>query len=49
MTLPADLSGAQLVRAMQQQPATEYLLVEADGSLFGVLVAADVSAAFARS
>ena len=49
MTLPADLSGAQLVRAMQQQPATEYLLVEADGSLFGVLVAADVSAAFAGS
>lgn len=49
MTLPADLSGAQLVRAMQQQPATEYLLVEADGSLFGVLVAADVTAAFARS
>ena len=49
MTLPADLSGEQLVRAMQQQPATEYLLVERDGSVLGVLVAADVSNAFARS
>ena len=49
MTLSADLSGAQLVRAMQQLPATEYLLVEPDGSVFGVLVAADVSAAFSRS
>lgn len=48
MTLSADLSGADLVRAMQQVPASEYLLVEADGSLLGVLAATDVTTAFAR-
>jgi len=48
MTLSADLSGEDLVRAMQQVPASEYLLVEADGSLLGVLAATDVTTAFAR-
>jgi len=46
MVLPADLAGEELVRAMARNPATEYLLVEADGSLYGLLVTVDVDAAF---
>jgi len=46
LSLPADIEGEQLVRAMQANPATEYLLVEPDGRIYGVLVTADVDAAF---
>ncbi len=46
LSLPADLGGEALLRAMGRTPATEYLLTEADGSVFGVLVAKDVDAAF---
>ena len=48
LSLPADISGEQLVTAMARRPAHEYLLVEPDGSVYGVLVAADVDAAFSR-
>lgn len=48
MTLSADLVGEDLVRAMQQVPAGEYVLVETDGSVLGVLAASDVTTAFAR-
>jgi hypothetical protein len=34
---------------MQRTPATEYLLVEPDGSIFGVLTTEDVDRAFAAS
>ena len=46
LTLPADSSGEELVRAMQRAPSSEYLLLEPDGSLYGVLVTQDVDAAF---
>ena len=49
LMFPVDLSGEPLIRAMQRTPATEYLLLEADGSVFGVLAAADVDKAFAAS
>jgi Zn-dependent protease len=49
LTLPADLTGEELVRAMQRTPATEYLLVEPDGSIFGVLSTDDVDRAFAAA
>ena len=49
LRLPADISGEPLIRAMQRTPASEYLLVEPDGSLFGVLVTADVDRAFAAA
>ena len=48
LSLPADISGEQLVTAMARRPASEYLLVEPDGSVYGVLVSADVDAAFSR-
>jgi Zn-dependent protease len=46
MSLPAEIEGEALVRAMTVTPAHEYLLVEEDGSIYGVLAAADVEQAF---
>ena len=48
MSLPAGIEGEPLVRAMTEVPAHEYLLVEDDGSIYGVLAAADVSGRSAR-
>ena len=36
LSLPVDIAGEQLIRAMQQTPASEYLLLDPDGALFGV-------------
>ena len=47
LTFSADISGEPLILAMQKAPATEYLLVDRDGSIFGVLVTEDVDKAFA--
>ncbi len=47
MVLPADLSGMALLDAIRQAPATEYLLVEPSGQVYGVLAARDVDRAFA--
>lgn len=47
LLLSADLVGEALVRAMQHTPASEYVLVEPDGSVFGILVTSDVDRAFA--
>jgi len=46
MSLPAEIAGEDLVRAMTTTPAHEYLLLEQDGSIYGVLAAADVERAF---
>jgi Zn-dependent protease len=46
LSLSADLSGEPLLRAMNRVPASEYVLVEADGSIYGVLASKDVDAAF---
>lgn len=49
LTLPVDISGEDLIRAMQRTPASEYLLLDDDGSLFGVLVTEDVDRAFSAA
>jgi Zn-dependent protease len=49
LRLPADLSGEDLVMAISRMPAGEYLLVEPDGTVFGVLMTADVDRAFRES
>jgi hypothetical protein len=49
LLLSADLGGEPLIRAMQRTPATEYLLLETDGSVYGVLVSDDVDRAFAAT
>lgn len=46
LVIPSDAVGEDLIRAMASTPATEYLLVEPDGSLYGLLASADVDAAF---
>jgi Zn-dependent protease len=47
LVLPADLSGMALVEAVRRTPASEYLLVEPSGQVFGVLATADLDHAFA--
>jgi Zn-dependent protease/CBS domain-containing protein len=47
MRLPADSAGEQLIRAMTRTPAAEYLLIEPDGGVYGILTSADVERAFA--
>ena len=47
MVLPADLSGMALLDAIRRAPATEYLLVEPSGQVYGVLATRDVDQAFA--
>ena len=47
LVLSADLSGMALVDAVRRTPASEYLLVEPSGQVFGVLATADLDHAFA--
>ncbi len=49
LVLPADLSGLALLEAVRKTPATEYLLVEPTGQVFGVLASIDLEHAFARA
>jgi Zn-dependent protease/predicted transcriptional regulator len=49
LRLPADISGEELVMAISRTPAAEYLLVEPDGAIVGVLTTADVDKAFRES
>jgi Zn-dependent protease len=46
LSLPADIAGEELILAISRRPADEYLLMETDGSVFGVLATADVDRAF---
>jgi Zn-dependent protease len=47
LILPADLSGMALLDAIRKAPASEYLLVEPSGQVFGVLAARDLDGVFA--
>jgi Zn-dependent protease len=47
--LSVDLHGAELLRAMAARPAEAYALVEADGTLYGVLTARAVDEAYRAS
>ena len=44
--LSADIAGEDLIKAMSSTPAEEYVLVEPDGTIFGVLATVDVDRAF---
>jgi Zn-dependent protease len=46
LSLPAGISGEELILAISRRPADEYLLLEEDGQICGVLVTADVDKAF---
>jgi Zn-dependent protease len=45
MVLGLGLGGEELLRRMEACPATEYLVVEDDGAIYGVLAAQDVRSA----
>ncbi|GAA4517967.1 hypothetical protein GCM10023191_091410 [Actinoallomurus oryzae] len=49
MVLPADIAGEDLVAAVNRAPASEYLLVEPTGEMYGVLVAQDLAKTFTRA
>ncbi|GAA1076419.1 site-2 protease family protein [Nocardiopsis metallicus] len=46
-TVAADLEGEELLQELTRSPLPEYLVLEADGTLLGVLRAVDVNAAMA--
>ncbi|MGN0063831.1 MAG: site-2 protease family protein [Nocardioides sp.] len=46
LQLDADLAGEQLVLAISRRPSEEYLLLEDDGTIYGILATADVDHAF---
>jgi hypothetical protein len=45
----ADLVGEELVNVLTSRPASEYLVVEANGDIYGVLATADVERALTRT
>jgi Zn-dependent protease/CBS domain-containing protein len=47
LVLPVDISGMALLEAMKRAPASEYLLVEPSGQVYGVLAARDLDNVFA--
>lgn len=46
LTLPVDIAGEELIKAMGRRPAEEYLLVDDEGGICGVLFTADIDRAF---
>jgi CBS domain-containing protein len=49
MVVSAELTGEDLVTAITATPAAEYLVVEPNGQIYGVLVTADVERALATA
>ncbi|MFD9006145.1 site-2 protease family protein [Streptomyces sp. NPDC059582] len=49
MRVSAELSGEELLDVLRATPATEYLVVEETGEIYGVLSAADVERAFVKA
>ncbi|MFJ9005255.1 site-2 protease family protein [Streptomyces canus] len=49
MRVSAELAGEDLLDALRAAPATEYLVVEQTGEIYGVLSAADVERAFVKA
>ncbi|MFE4591643.1 site-2 protease family protein [Streptomyces laurentii] len=49
MKVPADLTGQPLLDHLRASPATEYLVVEESGEIYGVLSTADVEKAFVKA
>ncbi|WP_258958135.1 site-2 protease family protein, partial [Streptomyces leeuwenhoekii] len=49
MRVSAELAGEELLDVLRATPATEYLVVEETGAIYGVLSAADVERAFVKA
>lgn len=46
LSLPVGIAGEDLILAISRRPAQDYLLVDEDGSVYGVLATTDVDRAF---
>ncbi len=46
LSLPVGINGEDLILAISRTPAAEYLLLENDGAIYGVLATTDVDRAF---
>ncbi|MFC7310582.1 site-2 protease family protein [Streptomyces monticola] len=49
MRVSAELAGEELIDTLRATPATEYLVVEETGEIYGVLSTADVERAFVKA
>jgi Zn-dependent protease/CBS domain-containing protein len=49
MRVSADLAGEELLESLRSTPATEYLVVEPTGEIYGVLATTDVERAFLQA
>ncbi|WP_019544173.1 site-2 protease family protein [Streptomyces sulphureus] len=49
MRVPVELSGDELLEYLRTTPATEYLVVEETGAIYGVLSTGDVERAFVKA
>jgi Zn-dependent protease/CBS domain-containing protein len=49
MRVSAELTGEELLDTLRETPATEYLVVEPTGEIYGVLATADVERAFVQA
>ncbi|MET8830232.1 site-2 protease family protein [Streptomyces sp. NPDC004610] len=49
MRVSAELAGEDLLEVLRATPATEYLVIEETGAIYGVLSAADVERAFVKA
>ncbi|MEV8536425.1 site-2 protease family protein [Streptomyces sp. NPDC051211] len=49
MKVSADLAGEELLDHLRTTPATEYLVVQSDGAIYGVLSTLDVEKAFFKA
>lgn len=49
MRVPAELTGQPLLDHLRASPATEYLVVEDTGEIYGVLATTDVERAFVKA
>lgn len=49
MKVSANLIGEELLDHLRTTPATEYLVVETGGAIYGVLSALDVEKAFVKA
>ncbi|NED82823.1 site-2 protease family protein, partial [Streptomyces sp. SID11233] len=49
LRVSAELGGEELLERLRAHPASEYLVVEETGEIYGVLSAADVDRAFVRA
>lgn len=49
MKVSADLTGEELLDHLRTTPATEYLVLQTDGAIYGVLSTLDVEKAFVKA